>query len=407
MRKLCLLWLAAFLLYSCGDSDSSNSATDIIDIDNSHSIETSSSNIRSSSSSEPDEDKTYSSSKAKLSSSSTGKTENSSSVDQKNSSSSKKTKSSSSSDEHCNSEQISSSSICIIEVSPIHFLPLTAKPNADKSEFFFYGGADFHISECTAEASDETDFIFTNVNLQLVHVNELGQNEQARINIQYTPPTLPAQAIDFAQMGVKISDSAKTQCGNFKLFVVLMATNDPEINNKFVSVDSIEFVREPIYCEAESSSSAEIIEPKIELRKFTGNMSTSETRGYSFIEDAEVPVARAQIQVTENKDGDLTLHGVNGYKVAEYDNLRDRTNYNDDWNSRHLPPSPVYTTDFRFTEAKLADSVQNFDIYAFCVVIGPNYNKETGDDFYAVTLSEKDIADENGVSPLKIIYYKK
>jgi hypothetical protein len=404
MRKLCLLWLAALLLYSCGDSDSSNSATDIIGTDNSHSIETSSSNIRCSSSSEPDEDKTYSSSKAKLSSSSTKKTENSSSVDHKNSSSSKKTKSSSSSVEHGNPVQTSSSSICIREVSPIHFLPLTAKPNADKSEFFFYGGADFHIFECTADASDETDFIFTDVNLQLVHVNELGQNEQARINIQYTPPTLQAQTIDFAQMGVKISDSAKTQCGNFKLFVVLMATDDPKMHDRFVSVDSIEFVREPIYCpvESKSSSSAEIIEPKVELRKFTGNMSTSETRGYSFKEDGEVPKEQAQIQISMDElTGILTLHGLDGYKVVIYDNDKDKK-YNDDWTSRDLPPSPTFTTDFKFTETKLIESTRIHG-FLFAIVIGPNYNKETGDDFYAITIKNNDYLSKT----VEIIYYKK
>ena len=403
MRKLCLLWLAALLLYSCGDSDSSNSATDIIGTDNSHSIETSSSNIRSSSSSEPDEDKTYSSSKAKLSSSSTEKTENSSSVDHKNSSSSKKTKSSSSSVEHGNPVQTSSSSICISEVSPIHFLPLTAKPNADKSEILFYGGANFHISECTADASDETDFIFTDVNLVLAHVNESGQNEPPLINIQYTKPTLPAQTIDFAQMGVKISDSAKTQCGNFKLFVVLMATNDPKMHDRFVSVDSIEFVREPIYCpvESKSSSSTEIIEPKIELRKFTGNISTSETRGYSFKEDAEVPIQRANIRISiDELTRDLTLHGVNGYKVVLYD----KDGYY--WTIDDLPPSPTYTTDFKFTEAQLMESTR-FYLHVFAIVIGPNYNKDTGDDFYAIALENKGIPNEDGLSQMKFLYYKK
>ena len=366
MRKLCLLWLTALLLYSCGDS--SISATNIID--KSRSIEISSSEIQSSSSS-------------------------SNSI------------TSSSSVEHGNPAQTSSSSICISEVSPIHFLPLTAKPNADKSEFFFYGGADFHISECTAEASDETDFIFTNVNLQLVHVNELGQNEQARINIQYTPPTLPAQAIDFAQMGVKISDSAKTQCGNFKLFVELTATNDPKMNDRFVSWDSVEFVREPRCCEAEPSSSAGGIKPKIELRMYTGNMETIANLGFSFKDEAEVPLAQAQIQVSNSENGVLTLHGVNGYKVTEYDNLKDRTTYDDDWSSTMLPPQPAHMSDFMFTKAKLADSIQNFDIDAFWVVIGPNFNEITGNDFYAVTLSEKGIAYANGVRPLEIIYYKK
>ena len=428
MRKLCLLWLAALLLYSCGDSDSSNSATDIIDIDNSHSIETSSSNIRSSSSSEPDEDKTYSSSKAKLSSSSTGKTENSSSVDQKNSSNSKKSSSSkskskssssgnsktkssssnnsitsSSSDEHCNSEQISSS--LGPYVSPIRMRPLTAKPNANKSEFTFTGGA-FLERPCIPEDTYREPY-FTSVELVLAYVNELGQNVPARITIQYTPPTLPAQTIDFVQMGVKISDSAKTQCGNFKLFVELTATNDPKMNDRFVSWDSVEFVREPRYCEAEPSSSAESIKPKIELRKFTGNMETIANLGFSFKDEAEVPLAQAQIQVSNSENGVLTLHGVNGYKVTEYDNLKDRTTYDDDWSSTMLPPQPAHMSDFMFTKAKLADSIQNFDIDAFWVVIGPNFNEITGNDFYAVTLSEKGIAYANGVRPLEIIYCKK
>ena len=243
---------------------------------------------------------------------------------------------------------------------------------------------------------------FTSVELVLAYVNELGQNVPARITIQYTPPTLPAQTIDFVQMGVKISDSAKTQCGNFKLFVVLMATNDPEINNKFVSVDSIEFVREPIYCEAESSSSAEIIEPKIELRKFTGNMSTSETRGYSFKEDGEVPKEQAQIQISMDElTGILTLHGLDGYKVVIYDNDKDKK-YNDDWTSRDLPPSPTFTTDFKFTETKLIESTR-IDGFLFAIVIGPNYNKETGDDFYAITIKNNDYLSKT----VEIIYYKK
>ena len=279
--------------------------------------------------------------------------------------------------------------------------PLTAKPNADKSEILFYGGANFHISECTADASDETDFIFTDVNLVLAHVNKSGQNEPPLINIQYTKPTLPAQTIDFAQMGVKISDSAKTQCGNFKLFVVLMATNDPKMHDRFVSVDSIEFVREPIYCEAESSSSTEIIEPKIELRKFTGNISTSETRGYSFKEDAEVPIQRANIRISiDELTRDLTLHGVNGYKVVLYD----KDGYY--WTIDDLPPSPTYTTDFKFTEAQLMESTR-FYLHVFAIVIGPNYNKDTGDDFYAIALENKGIPNEDGLSQMKFLYYKK
>lgn len=251
---------------------------------------------------------------------------------------------------------------------------------------------------------------FTSVELVLAYVNELGQNVQPLINIQYTKPTLPAQTIDFAQMGVKISDSAKTQCGNFKLFVVLAAKDDPEMDYWFSIVDSIEFVREPIYCEAEpKSSSSAAIDPvvrKVEIRQFNGLMSTSETRGYSFKEDAEVPIERAQIQVKQGRDGGLMLYGVNGHKVTMYDNFRDRTTYSDDWYSGDLPPSPVHTTDFKFTEANLTDSTY-FDVDAFWIVIGPAFNKETAEDFYTITLKTMERANEEGVRPLEIIYYKK
>ena len=69
MRKLCLLWLAAFLLWSCGDSESTTSATNVFDLENFHLTksssseeETSSSEVQSSSSSESDGDESYNSS---------------------------------------------------------------------------------------------------------------------------------------------------------------------------------------------------------------------------------------------------------------------------------------------------------------------------------------------------------
>lgn len=70
------------------------------------------------------------------------------------------------------------------------------------------------------------------------------------------------------------------------------------------------------------------------------------------------------------------------------------------------PPSPVHTTDFKFTEANLTDSTY-FDVDAFWIVIGPAFNKETAEDFYTITLKTMERANEEGVRPLKIIYYKK
>lgn len=431
MRKLCLLWLAAFLLWSCGDSESTTSATNVFDLENSHLTksssseeESSSSEIQSSSNSESDEDESCSSS--------TEENEESSSIDQESSSSSKKaksgssksksksssssnskTKSSSSSNSITSSSSVgsnnpaqtaSSSRLC----SPIRFQPPTVTHDINKTRFIFIGSA--VTSElCYINETDPEPY-FTNVRLELVRVNELGQNEVSLINLQYTPPTLPATAINLAEMGVSITDSAKTQCGNFKLLVNLTATDDPNIPEKFIAVDSVEFVREPKYCEADakSSSSAAIdsVVRKVEIRQFNGLMSTSETRGYSFKEDAEVPIERAQIQVKQGRDGGLMLYGVNGHKVTMYDNFRDRTTYSDDWYSDDLPPSPVHTTDFKFTEANLTDSTY-FDVDAFWIVIGPAFNKETADDFYTITLKTMERANEEGVRPLKIIYYKK
>lgn len=424
MRKLCLLWLAAFLLWSCGDSESTTSATNVFDLENSHLTKTSSSEIQSSSSSESDEDESYNSS--------TEENEESSSSDQKSSSSSKKaksgssksksksssssnskTKSSSSSNSITSSSSVgsnnpaqtaSSSRLC----SPIRFQPPTVTHDINKTRFIFIGSA--VTSElCYINETDPEPY-FTNVRLELVRVNELGQNEVSLINLQYTPPTLPATAINLAEMGVSITDSAKTQCGNFKLLVNLTATDDPNIPEKFIAVDSVEFVREPKYCEADakSSSSAAIdsVVRKVEIRQFNGLMSTSETRGYSFKEDAEVPIERAQIQVKQGRDGGLMLYGVNGHKVTMYDNFRDRTTYSDDWYSGDLPPSPVHTTDFKFIEANLTDSTY-FDVNAFWIVIGPAFNKETAEDFYTITLKTMERANEEGVCPLKIIYYKK
>ena len=429
MRKLCLLWLAAFLLWSCGDSESTTSATNVFDLENSHLTKSSSSEVQSSSSSESDEDESCSSS--------TEENEESSSIDQESSSSSKKaksgssksksksssssnskTKSSSSSNSITSSSsvgsnnpaQTSSSSICITEVSPIQILPLTAKPNANKSEFTFTGGAVMSETETCYEHETEAELFFTNVHLDLIHVNELGITEGTPIRIQYTPPTLPTRTIDFAQMGVRINDPEKKQCGNFILYITVIASDDTTNLNKYVSRDSIEFVREPKYCEADakSSSSAAIdsVVRKVEIRQFNGLMSTSETRGYSFKEDAEVPIERAQIQVKQGRDGGLMLYGVNGHKVTMYDNFRDRTTYSDDWYSGDLPPSPVHTTDFKFTEANLTDSTY-FDVDAFWIVIGPAFNKETAEDFYTITLKTMERANEEGVRPLKIIYYKK
>jgi hypothetical protein len=385
------------LLWVCSDCESTTSATNIFDFENSHLTKSSSSEKGSSSS------KIQSSSSSESSSSSSNESES-------GSSSSRDLESSSSSSELSSSSVVSSSSVHPVsissqipsptEISPIRTRSLQFYSNADHSVYVLSGMAYIDGFDTTVLIDSDRDPFFTKVEFRLARVNKHGENEEFLLMTQYMPPASSAEAINFDGMDVKIVDTTKTQCGMFKLFLAFYATNDDRDPEKFITVDTVEFVREPMYCQADP------IAP-VELRLFNGQMKTSTTRGYSFKDEAEVPLAQAQIQVSNSENGVLTLHGVNGYKVTEYDNLKDRTTYDDDWSSTMLPPQPAHMSDFMFTKAKLADSIQNFDIDAFWVVIGPNFNEITGNDFYAVTLSEKGIAYANGVRQLEIIYCKK
>ena len=449
MKKNSILWLGLLLLWACSDGNGTGSVIDISNPDDSESIELSSSDIQSSSSSETKEEKSCSSSTVKSSSSSSVNKKNSSSSEQ-TSSSSKDSKSSSSNSESNsssseNSESGSSSSdnsesgsstssnpessssssdntvsssssskpsssaqsssslkLIATEISPIRIQSLGISPNADMTVFVLSGIAYIDAFDTTA-ISDLAPF-FTKVDFFLVHVNEQGQTESALPQVQYTSQTMPREAINFGDMGVKIVDSAKAQCGTFKLFVILKASNSPEINDMFITIDSVEFVRDPIYC-PEPGSSSSTIEP-VELIQYNGQMKTSTTNGYSFKKGAEVPLKDAQIQVTMDElTGRFTLHGVNGYKVTRYSNDQDHEN-DDDWSATLLPPAPAHTTDFRFALTRLADAT-DFEKEAFWVVIGPDFDNKTADDFYTVALKESELIAGKNAAQLEIVYYKK
>ena len=429
MKKISILWFGLLLLWACSDGNGSGGVIDISNPDDSESIEQSSSDIQSSSSSKPNEDKSCSSSTIKSASSSSVNKKNSSSSEptsssskdskssssnsesgssssnnsESGSSSSRNTESSSSSSKSSSSTQSSSSlELKATEVSPIRIQSISITPNADKTTFIISGSATLDTHDTTAISGSDSDPFFTKVDFLLAHVNEHGQNENASLQLQYTPLTGPTAAISFEEQGTKIIDSAKTQCGTFKLFIILKASNDIAIEDKFITIDSVEFVRDPAYCQAEPGSTI----AQVELRKFTGQMQTSTTRGYSFKNDAEVPVEQAQIQVSKDElTGQLTLHGVNSYKVAKYSNGQNHE-YDDDWTATNLPPAPAHTTDFKYSPTKLADAT-DFEKEAFWVVIGPRFNQETADDFYAVALKESEFIEGTNVAQLEIVYYKK
>jgi hypothetical protein len=259
-------------------------------------------------------------------------------------------------------------------------------------------------------ANDDSSLepFFTDIDLSLYHVAENGQNELTKFELLYTMPRFPANKIEISAMNIRANKARSEQCGTFKLYFAFFATNDSLVPDKFVTVDSVVFVRAPELCQDEppTSSSAGELNPTIELMLHKGKLSTAATKGFSFKSNSEVPLAQAQIQVTESEDGTLTLHGVNGNKVTLYSNGDDQ-NYDDDWASTMLPPQPVHTDDFRFAIANLADSADNFNEKAFWIVIGPNIKWERGNDYYAVTLNKKESPSANGTRSLEILYYKK
>ena len=302
------------------------------------------------------------------------------------------------------------SSFTITENSPIRFQPPVAEINGNETFIKFEGSATLDGADTTTNADNDNDPVFTDVELILAYVNEMGQNAPALLQLYYEKPEFPRATVNLGAMKTSITDTEKTQCGTFKLYVVLKATNDLEIPDKFSSVDSVVFVRSAQAGEPDpepvSSSAADAIESEAEFNQYIGKMSTSAINGFSFTEGIEVPMAQAQIRMEADENGKLTLFGVNGYQVAKYNNKNDK-DFSDDWTKKRLPPTPAHISNFRFSQNKLAESAAEFDVDAFWVVVGPAFNADTGDDFFALTLDEKDIPNVNGDRPLTIIYYKK
>ena len=401
MRKLCLLCLTTLLLLACVDNESTNSAPDIFVKENSFSIKLLFEDIQDSSSSEHNKDSSYRSSKEKA--------EDDTPPDTITFTIPKDTTSSSSETGSSNCQETENSQTPYVTViSPIRIRKTTVYPNTDQSEFVFKGGAS--VDESCYIKESENELLFTDLGLTLAYVNENGTLQGTPIQITDTAePTFPTPTIDFEMMGVKMSDPEKTQCGTFRLFITFIASYDSTNPTMFVSRDSVEFIRKPEFCQTDptSSSATEDIYSTIELSMNTGSTITLATTGFSFKDNSDVPKEQAQIQIRMDElTGILTLYGVNGYKVAQYKNQNDR-HYDDDWTSSILPPSPVHISDFRFASADLSETANNFNDQAFWIVIGPNFNENTGEDFCAVTLKTKGVPDANGATTLEIIYYKK
>lgn len=307
-------------------------------------------------------------------------------------------------------------------VSPIRLAGFDVVPNGDKTVFMFQGSALLDQWDTLAQDSTRNDPYFTGIILELARVTETGEKVTTPLNAYFTynlnnQINFAAQpsAINFTEMQAMIRDPEKTECGHYRLIAYTFATNDlpgsPDYKeDKFVSIDSLDFDREEEYCVVtviQSSSSEAIIGETVELEMVEGVLSNSNGYGFSFIQGIEVPSAEAQVTLNLTEEEELVLVGLNGYLVGDYSNDNDVINFDDDWSSIALPPNPAHMSDFRFNKAALSETYEGFENSRFYVVVGPNFNQDTGEDFYALTLKEKQNKDANGVMKATVIYYRK
>lgn len=302
------------------------------------------------------------------------------------------------------------------EISPIHFSNLNVISNNDKSEFKFEGIATLEIPDSLPSRNlDET--YYTGIDFKLAQVNESGILFSSKLsqNLTYNMPVLPAKEFNFSEMQLKIDDPNKIECGNYRLYITAYASDaETDYNGyynpqKFILRDSIEFFRDTTFCteNAASSSSQAIIDKGLALVQDTGSFSSQKELGFSFIKSAEVSIEEANIAISVSPTTkEFILKGVNGFKVTAYSNDNDK-NFDDDWDPKFLPPpNPAHTSDFRFEPELLGDSVLYFNKDRYFIAIGPNYNSETGEDFYVLALYDYSFPDANEIIKANIIYYK-
>lgn len=299
-------------------------------------------------------------------------------------------------------------------MNPISFANFDVVTNGDRSIVVFNGSA-FFMEELPSDGVNEP--YFTDVAFELARVDEDGNKFTTPLSayFNYDKGEFPRSIINFIDMDVRLEDPYKTECGQYRLMVYFYATNDvigtKDYNAwKFVAVDSIDFDRPEEYCVVEDvappfSSSAP--DPGPELVKKEASVTTEKGKGFSFAKGEMVAESEADVvfKVDEEEEGVITLVGVNGFKVAAYTNDQDK-NYDDDWHFKMLPPEPAHLSDFRFTTESLESKIRYFANDVFFVAIGPDYDAETGENFYALTLKTKDGYDGDALK-LIIIYYEK
>lgn len=138
---------------------------------------------------------------------------------------------------------------------PIRLSGFNFMSDRNRTTFKFTGGA--YLDALDTLLYGNEDPVFTGISLMLVRLNDQGETYITPLSSYFTyeKPEFPTTNLNFSEMNTQIVDSAMTECGNYRLFVILNATNDVENSirynsDKFVFMDSLDFTREEQYCTA-------------------------------------------------------------------------------------------------------------------------------------------------------------
>ena len=295
-------------------------------------------------------------------------------------------------------------------VSPVSPLPISVTVSGDGSRMVINGGATFDLLDTTTIPTG-AEVAFTNAELSLAKVSESGAIIGTTLQITYTPIPAPLANVNWGDQGAMIIDDNKSDCGTFIIYATYMATYDASNPNMYVTRDSATFVRDQSFCEVipetPTQTPEEIAAASIELVSAVINVGTKDGQGVSLAAATTADASTSDLIFTADElTGKITMHTQNGFQITEYSNTRDK-NYDDDWTISMLPPSPAHMGDFRFRKSNLVPTLA-LESYKFYVVIGSNYNEQTGDGFYAFTLQDKsDTPDANGNYSLVLLLFKK
>lgn len=296
-------------------------------------------------------------------------------------------------------------------ISPILFSTMSATPNGNQTIFKINGDAHFNLEDTLALTKD-SEPAFTKIKFTITKiVNGATMSTTATIapdSVVYPDITgsFPDK-INFSELNLTASNI--TECGTYRIYATAYASDDITNYNKFITKDSVQFTRDEILCAVNNNpaSSSSTPEQSIILKKTIIPVNTANGEGLSLTTLAPVPTATADISIIVTEvTNEIKLVAKNGFQIAAYSNNADK-NYTDDWNSFELPPEPAKMSDFRFKENALGTTIAPFDEGLSYVAIAPNYNKETGDGFYALINQGSTIPDPNRNITLTFIVYSK